>query len=92
MRAISWDELLQQFDPCVHDALQGLTSKPGTEFLVVFQNQNFDASGFGATSAVAVGPGHTYRSLQDAYATWLGDLPSQRQHPVAHAVAPSPTA
>lgn len=74
-------ELLELFDPEVHQRLESLASRPGAS-LVVYQNQDLCSSCLGDRTALLVAPGCTYGSLDEA-PPYLGDLPSQRQYPMA---------
>lgn len=86
MKQISFTELAAHFHPEVHDSLERLASHPGATHLVLFQNQVLANAGL--CSALAIGPGCTHVSLEEAYAGHLHDLPSQRQHPIAHCELP----
>jgi hypothetical protein len=50
---------------------------------VLFENQDFCSSRFGARTVVCVGPGCTYRTPEECEGKWLHDLPSQRQYAAA---------
>ena len=52
----------------------------GTTAVVMFRNNDFCSSSFGAFSCIAVGPGKTYRAVEDCEGRWLNDAPSQRQY------------
>ena len=78
----SLDELKAMFDPSVHGALEQLARD--ARYVVVYQNIDFWSSRFGETSALRVGPGCQVESLEEALSIWLGDLPSERQYPVAY--------
>ena len=85
LKEITVEELLKLFDPSVHDSIRRIAAKPGVTDLVVFENLQMDSSRFGDRSAVIVGPGCTYKSLEEIAGLHLGDLPSQRKYPVAFA-------
>ena len=78
----SIEELKSLFDASVHDALERLAQD--ARYIVVYRNIDFWSSRFGETSALRVGPGCQVESLEEALSIWLGDLPSQRQYPVAY--------
>jgi hypothetical protein len=78
----SLEELKSLFDPSVHDALERLARI--ARYIVVYQNLDFWSSRFGERSALRVGPGCSVESLEQALSIWLGDLPSERQYPVAY--------
>jgi len=78
----SLDEVKAMFDPSVHGALEQLARD--ARYIVVYENLDFWASRFGERSALKVGPGCSVESLEEALQIWLGDLPSQRQYPVAY--------
>ena len=81
MKRLTLPELLELFDPEVHQQLQSLSSRPGAS-LVVYENHDLSSSRLGDCTALLVGPGCTYSSVTEAPA-WLGDLPSERQQPIA---------
>jgi hypothetical protein len=80
----SLDGLLAQFDASVHDQLRRLATMPGTTHIVVFENIQMDSSECGAKSALGIGPMRTTKTLEEAAAGHLGDLPSQRKYPCAY--------
>ena len=82
MKQLDRASFLDMFDASIHDALIDAAQKPGTVALVAFENQAFDSSAFGARSALRVGDGCTYASVETTEGKWLNDLPSQRQYPV----------
>lgn len=81
MKQLTLPELLELFDPEVHQQLKSLASRPGAS-LVVYENHNLSSSRLGDRTALLVGPGCTYGSVTEA-PPWLGDLPSERQQPIA---------
>jgi hypothetical protein len=83
-KEITMDELLAQFHPSVHDAIRRAAQLPGTTHLVMFENQLFDSSRFGERSVLAIGPGRSTKTLEEAYAGRLGQMASDMQIPVAH--------
>jgi hypothetical protein len=88
MKQISYAKLEAHFDPERRDRLKFLADTPGATALVLFKNQTLDSSSAGACTARLVGPMCLYTSLEQAYASHLGDLPSQRQQVVAHCLLP----
>jgi len=78
----SLEELKSLFDPSVHSALEQLARD--ARWVVVYQVLDPWSSWYGERSALRVGPGCSIESLEEALQIWLGDLPSQRQHPVAY--------
>jgi hypothetical protein len=59
-------ELLEMFDPTVRDRIRANYAKPGVTALVVYENQMFDSSQFGARSALIVGPTCTIQTVEEA--------------------------
>jgi hypothetical protein len=88
MNQISYAELEAHFDPELRDRLRFLVDIPGATALVLFRNQMLDSSGAGTCTARLVGPECSCASLEQAYASHLGDLPSQRQQAIAHCLLP----
>jgi hypothetical protein len=78
----SLKELKSLFDSSVHDALERLARD--ARYIVVYENLDFWSSRFGERSALRVGPGCSVESLEQALSLWLGDLPSERQYPIAY--------
>ena len=81
-RLESMDDLKSMFDPSVHDALEQLARD--ARYVVVYEVIDFWSSRFGNRTAIKVGPGCQVETLEQALQIWLGDLPSQRQYPVAY--------
>jgi len=77
-----FEELAAMFDPEVHDALRGLIE--GATHIVVYENLDLSSSWCGERTALKVGPGCGVRTLDKALRGHLGDLPSQRQYPIAY--------
>jgi len=78
----SLDEVKAMFDPSVHSALEQLARD--ARYIVVYEVLDFWSSRFGHRTALKVGPGCSIESLEEALSIWLGDLPSERQYPVAY--------
>jgi hypothetical protein len=78
----SMEDLKALFDPSVHSALEQLARD--ARYIVVYENLNLWSSRFGDRTAVKVGPGCGVQTLEQALFGYLGDLPSQRQYPVAY--------
>lgn len=57
---------------------------PTATHAIVFVNQDFCSSNFGAWSVVAVGPDCSIKTPEEIETLHLNDLPSQRQYPVAY--------
>jgi len=81
-KLMSMDELKSMFDPSVHGALEQLARD--ARHIVVYEVLDFWSSRFGHRTALKVGPGCQVETLEQALQIWLGDLPSQRQYPVAY--------
>lgn len=81
LKEITLDELIADFHPALHDTLREKLAD--ADALVVFENLQLDASECGQTTAVQVGPGKTYTSVESCEGKWLHDLPSQRQYAVS---------
>jgi len=67
-------------EPSVRENIEASIAKNKATHLVLFENQDFCSSQFGAKSVVCVGPECTYKTPQDCEGKWLHDLPSQRQY------------
>lgn len=83
MKQITMPEILDLFDKSVHARIKELAQNPRTSHLVLFENQDFCSSRFGAKSLMQIGPDCTYKTLSDVEGHHLNDLPSQRQYPIA---------
>lgn len=57
-------------------------NREGVIAVVIFENLDLSATGFG--KAVMVGPEFTYKTVAEAAAGRLGDVPSRFQYPVAY--------
>jgi hypothetical protein len=84
LEKITRDELFAMFDKSVQDKLNALLAKQGVDGLVVFENEIFVSSDFGARTAVAVGSGCTYKTIAECEGGYLNEPPSQRQYPFAY--------
>ena len=69
--------------PSLRDRILGAAGATGATHLVLFENQDFWSSQFGAKTVVCVGPGCTYKAPEECEGKWLNDLPSQRQYATA---------
>jgi DNA polymerase III epsilon subunit-like protein len=88
MKEITFDELLEEFDESVHEAICRSIGKNDATHIVVAENVQLDSSLLGARTAMAVGPTCTDKTVEECEGRWLNDLPSQRQYFVRYAVAP----
>jgi hypothetical protein len=88
MKEITFDELLEEFDESVREAICRAIGKNDATHIVVAENAQLDASSSGAITAMAVGPTCTYKTVEECEGKWLHDLPSQRQYFTRYAVAP----
>lgn len=84
LQQLTLAQLEERFPEDVRPKLRALLAREGTVALVLYENQQLDSSAFGDSTAVAVGPGRTYKTVEEAAAGHLNDLPSQRQYPVAY--------
>jgi hypothetical protein len=82
---MSLDDLVSMFDEDVRPRILEVWEDPRTAGIVVYENQDFWSSQFGARTAMAVGPERTY-TLEQALAGNLGNLPSNFQYPTCYAV------
>jgi predicted YcjX-like family ATPase len=57
---------------------------PDATHAVLFVNLDFSSSQFGHWTVMVVGPGQTYKKIEDVDGSWLHDLPSMRQYPSAY--------
>jgi hypothetical protein len=80
MKQVTKEEVMKQMDESVYPAIEVSIVKNKATHLVMFENQVFDSSQFGARSVVCVGPECTYKTPQECEGHWLHDLPSQRQY------------
>jgi len=78
----SMEELKSLFHSSVHDALEQLARD--AQYIVVYEVLDMWSSRSGHRTALKVGPGCSVETLEQALQIWLGDLPSQRQYPVAY--------
>jgi len=88
MNQISYAEPEAHFDPELRNRLRFLADIPGATAMVLFRNQMIDSSSADTCIARLVGPERSCTTLEQAYASHLGDLPSQRQQAVAHCLLP----
>ena len=83
MQKLTMEEMMDKFDPEVHDAIRrAIESNHATELLLA-ENQLFDSSAFGERTCMVAGPACTYKSHDTCEGKWLKDLPSQRQYFIA---------
>jgi hypothetical protein len=80
----TWEEFLAQFDEEVHSRLREVMNREGVSSLVMFENQMFDSSAFGQRTALCVGSGCTYKSVEEAAGMHLGEVPSRFQYPLLY--------
>ncbi len=83
VRELSEAEFLALFDPALHEQIRRLTTRPGVEAVVCFENLDVGASEFGHRTALFMGPGCTYGLGEIENGCRLGDVPSRFQYPTA---------
>ena len=81
IKRVDLDTFLAEYDPSVHGKIKRLLRERAVSAVVDFVNVCLDSSQLGARTAVIVGPGCTYKSVEDCEGKWLNDLPSRRQYP-----------
>lgn len=86
MKEITFERLLKLFDESTHADLRRLAKRPDVSHLVVFENRQLDSSRAGDRTAVIIGPGCSYKTLDAVRGLHLHDLPSQRQYPASYVV------
>lgn len=86
VRKIAQEELLAMADPDVRDKVANLFQD--AVGVVVFECLDMWSPQLGSRTFMCYGPGRTYQTIEEIAQGHLGDLPSQRQYPVAYAVLP----
>ena len=81
IKRVAFEEFAKELAPEAVDGVKSMVVKTAASGLVLFRNNNFDSSGFGCSSVVAIGPTCTYKTVEDCEGAHLHDLPSQRQYP-----------
>lgn len=66
------------------DQVERSMDREGVTAVVIFENLDMSSSGLGNMAAVMVGPEFTYKTVAEAAAGRLGDVPSRFQYPVAY--------
>jgi hypothetical protein len=84
LRPFSEAEVLEMFDQSVHESLRALHAREGVEGLMVYECLDLSSSQLGARAALAFGPACSIKSAHAAAAIHLGDLPSERKHPIGY--------
>ena len=85
MTPITLTRLLGRFHESVWDKILAQAAREDVTHIVVFENLDLCSSRLGDRTALAVGPGCTTTTVEEAASRWLHDLPSMRQYPVAYA-------
>ena len=83
MQKLTMKEMMDKFDPEVHEAIREAIRNTGATELLWAENQQIDSSAFGARSCIMAGPTCTYKSHEECEGKWIKDLPSQRQYFIA---------
>ncbi len=84
IKKIPWSTLIVMFDASVRDQIVALSNRPHVEGLMVYQCLQLDSTMAGQCAAVIYGPGCTFKTLDHAAQSRLGQVPSQFQYPVAY--------
>lgn len=88
MKKITYQELLAEMDPSVHENIASAARAKGATHVALARNEQMDSSAFGDKTVAVVGPNCTFKTPEDCAGQWLGDLPSQRKYFVAYAEVP----
>ena len=82
MRELPVDRLLEMFDAAIRPEITERAFLMEATHIAVFEVLQMDSSSSGQCSAVCVGgPDSAYRTLKEAAAGRLGDIPSQFSYP-----------
>jgi len=83
MQKLTMEEMMDKFDPEVHDAIRRSIKGTNATELILAENQMMDSSAYGSRSCMCAGPTCTYKSHEECEDKWINDLPSQRQYFIA---------
>lgn len=86
---LSWPELASLFDDSSLHRLKQVWARDDVTALVLFENQQRDSASYGDRSAVAVGPGCTYKTIAEVAGGYLNDVLDEKQQAVAYAAKAS---
>ena len=84
LKKITMGKLKELTHVSIHARLEQSLKKEGVDYLVLFENQQFDSSEFGKRSILSVGPTCTYKTLEEVAKGHLGNVPSRFQYPVSY--------
>ncbi len=87
LEKITLDALVEMFAPSVQDRIREMAAREDVTHLVVFTNIDMSSSHLGDMTAVIVGPGCTYKTLDEIKDSHLGQVPSVFQYPTHYAEA-----
>lgn len=85
LEKITMNQLLEMFAPSVHENLRRMEEREDVTHLVVFTNLDLSSSHRGEQTAMAIGPGCTYKTLDEIKDSHLGEVPSMFQYPTHYA-------
>lgn len=81
MKELPLQEFLEEvYDQESKEACRQGLEREGVTALVLFRNDNFNSSAFGAQTVMVIGPPFTYKTVEEVEGRHLNDLPSQRQY------------
>lgn len=84
MKKITKRQLFDLFHPSVHNRIEALLEQDGTIGIVVFENQDPKSLSRGDVTAMAIGPGCTYKTAAECEGRFIYDTSSQRRYAVAY--------
>lgn len=74
------DQFLALYDPQYHDQIKEMLSRDGVSAMVDFYNPDMWSSQRGHRSAVTVGPGCMFKTVEECRGKWLGQSASDRKY------------
>lgn len=85
VRQVSWDHMIELADKSVRERLCTAADREGVAGMVMYEVLDMSSSQHGRRSFLVYGPGCvSAKTLEEAIAGRLGDVPSRFAYPVAY--------
>lgn len=76
-----WNDVLKMADQTLRDQLTAMATGDGVAGVMVYECIDLSSKRLGHKSFMIFGPGCTYKTIEEAAAGRLGDVPSRFQYP-----------
>jgi hypothetical protein len=88
LKEVALEEFLALYDPVIRPLIRAKLAEKGVDAMVDFANLDLWSSQYADRTAVAVGPGKTFPTVESAEGQRIGETPSAFQYAIHYVRKP----